>query len=376
MSQTVQRKLIIDDAVPYAKAIFGHLGNVISLPGRDIDAQAVETCDALIVRSRTQVNQALLANSNAQYIGSTVVGLDHIDQAYLSETKRQFYSAQGCNANSVAEFVLHALLLLAEKQGFDLSSKSLGIIGVGHVGKCLQQKAQALGMRCLLNDPPRARAEGTQAFSHLNETLQADIISVHTPLTFDGADKTYHLLDRAKLATLKPEQIIVNAARGGIIDEAALIDTVLAAKIIDCWENEPHINPDLAAQSFLISPHIAGHSFEAKLAGSTMVYADLCHFWQQPQQQDWQQNLPEKPAIIELSEAQEWQSSLLAILQNTHLIQNDDQAIRSDPTHFETYRRHYPVHHEWHMHRVKETRNQKLNEILRALNFTLCSESK
>lgn len=371
MPQIVQRKLVIDDAVPYAKAIFSHLGEVVTLPGREITATAVKDTDALIVRSRTQVNAELLADSKVSYVGSTVVGLDHVDQDYLAESQRHFYSAQGCNANSVAEFVIHALVLLAEKQGFDLSAKSLGIIGVGHVGKRLLQKAQALGMTCLLNDPPRARTEGEQNFVDLDTALQADIISVHTPLTFSGIDKTHHLISAAKLAQLSPKQIIVNAARGGIIDETALLKTELGAKITDCWENEPNINKALIAQSFLVSPHIAGHSFEAKLAGSTMVYADLCKFWQIPAQTQWQENLPPQPQAITISDYENWQSGLLQALQKTHLIKNDDTAIRHDLSNFETYRRNYPIHHEWRQHRIKSTTNHKLNRIFQQLGFTL-----
>lgn len=371
MTKIVQRKLLIDDAVPYATAIFSHLGEITTMPGRDINAEAVKDADALIVRSRTQVNRQLLEGSKVQYVGSTVVGLDHIDQDYLAESQRHFYSAQGCNANSVAEFVIHGLVLLAEEQGFDLSQKTLGIIGVGQVGKRLQQKAQALGMTCLLNDPPRARKEGNESFVDLDNTLQADIISVHTPLTFSGKDKTHRLINAEKLKRLNSEQILVNAARGGIIDEQALINTPLKAKIIDCWENEPHINKHLVMQSFLVSPHIAGHSFEAKLAGSTMVYADLCAFWQATQQNEWRNQLPDKPKGIHLQNAENWQSSLLKIFEATHFIQEDDCAIRDNLGNFEHYRRHYPVHHEWHKHRVKTTNNQKLNQILQALDFSL-----
>ncbi|MBO1927692.1 4-phosphoerythronate dehydrogenase [Thiomicrorhabdus sp. 6S2-11] len=371
MTQIVQRKLLIDDAVPYAQTIFGHLGKVMTLPGREINAEAVKDIDALIVRSRTQVNAELLADSKVSYVGSTVVGLDHIDQDYLANTQRHFYSAQGCNANSVAEFVIHALILLAEQENFDISTKSLGIIGVGHVGKLLHAKAQALGVTCLLNDPPRAKQEGNQGFVDLEHALQADIISVHTPLTFSGADKTYHLINSEKLALLNPQQILVNAARGGIIDEQALLQTHLKAKITDCWENEPNINPELIEQSFLVSPHIAGHSFEAKLAGSTMVYHDLCSFWNEPQKNDWQQKLPKIPKAITVQNAENWQKGLFYVLQKTHLIQNDDQAIRHNPSNFEGYRRNYPTHHEWHKQQVKVTKNQKLNCILQKLNFQL-----
>lgn len=371
MTQIVQRKIVVDDAVPYAKSIFASLGDVVTGPGRDIRREHLLDADALIIRSRTQVNSALLNGTAVKFVGSTVVGLDHIDQNYLQQSNTHFYSAQGCNANSVAEFVIHALVLLAEEQGFDLSQKTLGIVGVGHVGSRLEKKAKALGMRCLLNDPPRARQENPNAFSSLEETLQADIISVHTPLTFEGRDKTHLLIGQEQLASLSSEQILVNAARGGIVDEKALKNTPLAAKITDCWENEPNIDQELLQQSFLATPHIAGHSFEAKLAGSTMVYESLCHFWGTKINNNWQSELPPRPDPIEVVDTDYWQSGLLEVLQKTHLIKNDDTAIRENSDQFERYRRNYPIHREWYIHGVKKTKNQKLNLILETLGFDL-----
>ncbi|MBN2646307.1 MAG: 4-phosphoerythronate dehydrogenase [Thiotrichales bacterium] len=341
------------------------------MPGRDISAAHLQSTQALVIRSRTQVNADLLQNSHLAFIGSTVVGLDHIDQQALSKSGVHFYSAQGCNANSVAEYVIHALLLLAETKGFHLAEKTLGIIGVGQVGKRLQQKAEALGMHCLLNDPPRARLEGDAGFCGLEEALSADIISVHTPLTFQGEDATYHLLNRARIEKLQAEQILVNAARGGIIDEKALKKKPLCAKIVDCWENEPIIDRVLLDQAFLATPHIAGHAFEAKVAGSQMVYQALCEFWQEPMQEDWRKHLPALPEPFEVKESENTQTALLEIMQNFYNLQKDDEILRQDSSQFEAYRRHYPRHHEWPNCRVKETKNQQLNLNLVHLGFQL-----
>ncbi|WP_127471150.1 4-phosphoerythronate dehydrogenase [Thiomicrorhabdus aquaedulcis] len=389
------KTIIIDDAVPYAQAMFGHLGNVITVPGKDITAHTVQNADALIVRSRTQVNAELLQHSQVQFVGSTVVGLDHIDQAWLTQNNITFYSAQGCNANSVAEFVINALFELAQHNHFDLSQKTLGIIGVGHVGSLLHQKAQALGMTCLLNDPPRERAlersrensrekaplnsaQSTHLeFVDLNTALKADIISFHTPLTLRGVDATYHLLNQQRLAHINPQQIIVNAARGGIIDETAWVNTPTQANIIDCWENEPHINPALYQTAYLATPHIAGHSFEAKLAGSTMVYNALCQAWNIAPQTHWQTHLPPAPAVIhpKTTPSQTVQSVVQQVLSATHNVQHDDQAIRKNNitdtyNAYETYRRHYPVHHEWVKQRFTTTGNQQADNLLTLLGFT------
>jgi erythronate-4-phosphate dehydrogenase len=371
------KKLIIDDAVPYAQALFGHLGEIECLPGRAINAECVKHADALIVRSRTQVNAALLKDSSVQFVGSTVVGLDHIDQAWLAQQGIRFYSAQGCNANSVAEYVIAALLDLAEHQKFDLQRKTLGIIGVGHVGRLLAEKAQSLGLRCLLNDPPRAAIEGEQGFSSLEELLtQADIITVHTPLTQDGNYPTRHLLNADNLALLRPNTLLINAARGGIIDEQAWLTTQTQANIIDCWQNEPFINPALYQRADIATPHIAGHSLEAKINGSVMVYRQLCQYWQIEPEHHWRSQLPPSPAPLIVPQLAGLQTMLAQIIKQTYDIRQDDSALRhpdiSQVQHaFEDYRRHYPIRREWAQHRLTPTPHAQLNDYLKRLGFML-----
>jgi len=372
---TPQKTLIIDDAIPYANEIFSHLGKVITLPGKNIDTQAIRHADALIVRSRTQVNQALLNNSTVQFVGSTVVGLDHIDQTYLQQHGISFYSAQGCNANSVAEFIITALFDLAEYFEFNLSEKTLGIVGVGHVGKLVHQKAKVLGITCLLNDPPRERKErGGGIFVSLDECLTADIITFHTPLTTTGEDATFDLLSAKRLQQIKPHQIIINAARGGIINEATWSQTQTRANVIDCWENEPKISPPLYQTAYLATPHIAGHSLEAKIAGSKMVYQALCNAWQVAPKTDWKNFLPPPPETIILSPQKNLQTTLHRLFTQTHNIHNDDHAIRGtnmEEVHqkYEYYRRNFPIYREWHQHRVTTKNNCTLNKKLNSLGF-------
>lgn len=375
-----QKTIIIDDAVPYAQAIFSHLGKVITVPGKEINAETVKDADALIIRSRTMVNKDLLADSSVKFVGSTVVGLDHVDQDYLEQNNIHFYSAQGCNANSVAEFIITVLFDLAERFEFDLSSKTLGIIGVGNVGQRVYKKAATLGIKCLLNDPPKLLANPDLAGSHpyhdLETCLKADIITVHTPLTDKGAFPTVNLLSKQQLATITPDQIIINAARGGVIDEQAWAETKTKANIIDCWVNEPNINETLYKTAYLATPHIAGHSLDAKVAGSTMVYHELCNFWSVAEFETWKTELPEAPETIQLQEQHSIQASLNELFTHTHNIHKDDMAIRDaniENTHkkYEYYRRNYPVYREWHQQKVKTTNNKNLNNLLISLGFTL-----
>lgn len=371
-----QKRLVIDDAIPFATAIFGHLGEVILKPGRDINSDDLQSADALIVRSRTQVNQSLLQNSSVNFVGSTVVGLDHIDQAWLSQQNIHFYSAQGCNANSVAEYIISGLFQLAEDHSFDLRSQTLGIIGVGHVGKLVQQKAQVLGITCLLNDPPRADQESKTDFCELEDLLaQADIITLHTPLILTGKYPTHPLLNADNLKLLKPNATIINAARGGIIDEQAWLNTPTRAKLIDCWQNEPYINAALYQQADYATPHIAGHSLEAKVNGSAMVYQALCKHWKIEANYHWRSELPPPPKPLSSPNTNDWQTALHQIFKQAYDLTQDDLAIRADNIEqvhqqFELYRRHYPVRREWSFHSINKTHTQ-LDKNLQALGFNL-----
>jgi len=374
------KKIVIDDAVPYAQAIFSHFGEVITLPGKSITSETVKDADALIVRSRTQVNESLLKESSVTFVGSTVVGLDHVDQTYLKDNNITFYSAQGCNANSVAEFIITILFNLAERFNFDLTKKTLGIIGVGNVGQRVYNKAKILGIQCLLNDPPRLKKEPglvkNPDFTDLDTCLTADIITVHTPLTYDEPYATHQLLSAAKLANIKPNQIIINAARGGIINEQAWSKTPTLCNIIDCWENEPNIDETLYKTALIATPHIAGHSLDAKVAGSSMVYHALCQNWNIKQNNNWQKQLPETPEPINVIEQESIQKTLNTLFTQTHNIMNDDLAIRSKnitETHqkYENYRRNFPIYREWHQHNILKTQNSKLNNLLESLGFTL-----
>lgn len=370
------KTIVIDDAVPYAKAMFSHLGNVQLIPGRDIQNSDLTNAHALIVRSRTQVNKELLDNTSIEFVGSTVVGLDHIDQTYLQQHNIHFYSAQGCNANSVAEYIINNLVRLSEKYQFHLTDKSLGIIGVGNVGSRVLKKAKALGMTCLLNDPPKVaqQPELASRYTDLETCLQADIITVHTPLTKSGDYPTVNLINATRIQSLQPEQILINAARGGIIDEQAWSNQPLLANVIDCWENEPYIDETLYQQAELATPHIAGHSLDAKIAGSEMVYTALCDFWKATEQSEWTKQLPEAPNQLKKPNASSLQSTLHDILQQTYQPQQDDAAIRGNTlqeTHkkYEFFRRNYPVHREWHRHTLPETLDAKLLEKLIAIGF-------
>jgi len=332
-------KLMIDDAVWGFKEIFSDFGEIVTLPGREIERQSLLDCEILIVRSRTKVNKELLEGTKVQFVGSTVAGLDHIDETYLQENNITFASAQGCNANAVAEYVISALANLANDYSFDLSSKTLGIIGVGNVGSRLDFKAKQLGITTLLNDPPRQEIEGNEGFFDLNTALSADIVTFHTPLTFSGSYPTHNLLGSHNFDLITENTIVINAARGGIIDENLWQNTKTKANVIDCWVDEPNINSKLQSSAYWATPHIAGHSIDAKFMGSYMIYKDLSSFMKSPLKSEVEHLV--NPVSVNINE-----NTLHETLRAIYLFIDDDKAIK-DISNFEDYRRNYPERFEW-----------------------------
>ncbi len=278
-------KIVCDKNMPYAAEAFGTLGEVLLKDGRQITPADVRAAEVLITRSTTQVNAALLDGSAVRFYGSGVIGTDHIDIPYLQARGIVWTAAPGCNAESVGNYFTAALLWLGGKHGLTLSGKTVGVIGVGNVGRRVCAQARALGLRVLANDPPRQRDGAdveAQGFVPLARVLaESDIITCHVPLTKGGPDATFHLLGAAQFAQMKPGVIFINAARGPVIETDALL-AVLGARVahavIDCWEGEPAYRPDLLARADLATPHIAGHAYEGKVNGTAIVYRRACAF--------------------------------------------------------------------------------------------------
>ena len=332
-------KLMIDDTVWGFEEIFSDFGEIVTLPGRQIDRQSLLDCDILIVRSRTRVDKELLQGTKVQFVGSTIAGLDHIDEAYLNENNITLASAQGCNANAVAEYVISAISNLAHDYSLDLSKKTLGIIGVGNVGSRLDLKAKQLGITTLLNDPPRQEIEGKENFVDLNTALSADIVTFHTPLTFSGSHPTHNLLGGHNFELITQNTIVINTARGGIIDEDLWLKTETKANVIDCWEEEPNINTKLQNSAYWATPHIAGHSIDAKFMGSYMIYKDLCSFTKTPLKNEFENLI--SPTAVTINE-----NTLHETLNAIYPFIEDHLAIK-DISKFEDYRRSYPDRFEW-----------------------------
>lgn len=305
-------RILCDIDVPCAAESLARYGDVRLLPGRAIDRDACREADVLIVRSVTRVDAALLDATPVRFVGTATAGTDHVDRAYLDTHAIAFASAPGSNAASVVEWVLAALLVLAAKSGQGLSGRTLGIVGCGHVGGRLLPRAQALGLRVLACDPPLAEAAVARgephAFVPYTQGLEhADILTFHVPLAIDGAHPTRHLLDRTALRTLKPGAWILNASRGAVIDEPALLGALetghVAAAALDVWNGEPTPDIALARRARIATPHIAGYGYDSKLQGARMMEAALREWLAQvgrplPRPFDWDAAAP-APHVLE-----------------------------------------------------------------------------
>ena len=276
-------QFVVDEEIPFGRDAFSHLGSVTLLPGRAMTREALREAHALIVRSVTKVDATLLADTTVQFVGTATTGVEHIDREYLAARDIGFAAALGCNANAVAEYVLTALLVTAHAKGLVLSGKTLGIIGAGRIGSLVAAKAPALGLRTLLHDPPLARATGDQRYRPLSEILRADFVTLHVPLTLDGPDATFHLIGTDELARMATSSILINTARGEVVDNAALLEALtgetLGGAVMDVWEREPSIDWDLLNHVTLGTPHVAGYSSDAKINGTVMLYHACCRFW-------------------------------------------------------------------------------------------------
>lgn len=294
---TAELTIVADENMPALEALFGQLGRIVRHPGRTLRREDLQHADILLVRSVTRVDQALLEGTPVRFVGTATIGTDHVDLTWLERQGIGFASAPGSNADSVVEYVLSSLLHLAAEQGFDLFDKVVGIVGVGNVGRRLQQRLQAMGLQVLLCDPPRAAREGEEGFVDLATLLQqSDIVSLHTPLVKTGHWPSLHLLNAETLALLRPNAILLNTGRGPVIDNQALLacrqqrpDLTL---VLDVWEHEPEVDPRLAALCAIATPHIAGYALDGKVRGSWMLYQALCEFLGLPASVELEQVLP------------------------------------------------------------------------------------
>lgn len=278
--------IVADENIPLLDAFFAGFGEIRRVPGRSIDRATVEQADVLLVRSVTNVNRALLEGSKVRFVGTCTIGTDHLDLEYFNEAGITWSSAPGCNARGVVDYVLGSLMTLAEIEGVNLTQRTYGVVGAGEVGGRLIKVLKGLGWNVKVCDPPRQSAEGGDYVSLEQIIEQCDVISLHTPLTRSGDGATWHLFDQQRLQQLKPGAWLINAARGPVVDNAALRKVLLEREdlqaVLDVWEAEPEVDAALAELCVLATPHIAGYSLDGKQRGTAQIYQAYCEFSGQP----------------------------------------------------------------------------------------------
>ena len=336
-------RVVVDDKIPYIREALSLMGvDAVYAPGSRIDNAIVSDADALIVRTRTRCDEVLLRGSRVRFIATATIGYDHIDTDYCAAQGIRWTNAPGCNAASVRQYVQSVLLLLQRERSVQLSGSTIGVVGVGHVGTLVADMAATWGMRVLRCDPPRAE-RGEQGFVSLQEiALEADIITLHTPLTHNGPHRTWLLADEQFFACLRRKPYFINSSRGETTDTQALLSALdegrIAQCIIDVWEREPHIDLRLLDRCYIGTPHIAGYSADGKANATRMSLEALSrHF-----------GLGEVPAIVPPAPGQaivpgmSREEALLAMY-NPH---DDSRALKSAPEHFEQLRGDYPLRRE------------------------------
>ncbi|GAA4872248.1 4-phosphoerythronate dehydrogenase [Ferrimonas pelagia] len=274
-------KILADENMASLDPLFADLGEVRRLPGRAIGPQDLQDVDALLVRSVTKVTPELLAAAPAlKFVGTATIGTDHLAIEALEQRGIRWTNAPGCNADAVGEYVLQALLILAVKTCKPLAGQTIGLVGLGNTGSAVQKRLSALGIEVLRCDPPKQRSGAAGPWFSLAQLIErCDVISLHVPLITDGDDPTLALLDEARLGMLKSNAWLVNACRGEVVDNDALIrvkarrpDLRLA---LDVWEGEPRPKAALVELADIATAHIAGYSVEGKIRGSQMLHQAL-----------------------------------------------------------------------------------------------------
>lgn len=372
-------RVVADDKIPFLQGVLEPYAEVIYMPGNRIDRKSLAKADAMIIRTRTRCDASLLEGTPVKFIATATIGFDHIDTEYCDNNQIAWRNAPGCNSSSVMQYIASALMKISYDAGFKLAEKTIGIIGVGNVGKKVENFARTAGMKVLLNDPPRARTEGPEGFSDLESVLAgSDIITLHVPLTFDGIDKTYHFIAEDAFSIMKKDCWLINSSRGEVIDTAslkkALLSELISGVVLDVWENEPSIDTELLDMAFLGTPHIAGYSTDGKANGTAAAVRELSKFFNLPLTLWYPEDIP-PPAdpVIRINANDDNENILRKAVNHTYKIAEDDIKLRLRPSDFEKLRGDYPLRREFNAYTILLEGDYKTvaGEFLKKTGFNL-----
>lgn len=338
-------KIVADVDVPFLKGVLEPYGEVVYKKGPEICRDDVKDADALILRTRTKCDAALLDGSGVRLIATATIGTDHVDFDYCNSHGIEVHNAAGCNAGGVMQYVFSALYGVAARKGIKIDGATMGIIGVGNVGKKVEKMAEYLGLNVLKYDPPRAIAEGQEGFCSLEYLLEnSQIVTMHVPLD----DMTRGMADETFFALMQPGSIFINASRGEVVDETALKAAFpkFGAVVIDTWNNEPNVDEELVDMADIATPHIAGYSYQGKQMGTAMaVRAVARHFGIEDLYEFFPEDEPDHdPVLLDLKGKNHGQ--IAAVFQYNYPIFTDDFRFKMDPSRFDKLRSEYQYRRE------------------------------
>lgn len=346
-------KIVADSKIPFLEGALEGVAQVVYLPGGKITREHLMDADALITRTRTKCNEVLLKGTSVKIIASATIGYDHIDTAYCDAHGIKWTNAPGCNSGSVRQYIASALAEIITKENKRFEDITLGIIGVGNVGSKVAAMANTLGIKTLLNDPPRERNEGNDMFTDIDTLIaQSDIITMHVPLSHQGIDKTFHLANASFFAKMKRGAWFINTSRGEVMETQALINALeskhLAGAVIDVWENEPNIDLKLLKLAHLATPHIAGYSADGKANGTAMSVQSISKFFNLGMDNWKPSNIPQAPKTkLEIDCNPKSREEIFAELSNfAYNIGFDSNMLKNSPETFEQQRESYPIRRE------------------------------
>lgn len=372
-------KIVADNKIPFLKGALEPYAEMIYVPGKQISRDILMNADALLIRTRTKCTENLLKGTKIRFIGTATIGFDHIDTSYCNKSGISWTNAPGCNSSSVQQYIAAALLRISSEYHFRLKDKTLGIIGVGNVGSKVEKFARTLGIKVLLNDPPRARVEGKKNFLRLDTVLsESDIVTVHVPLNVAGEDLTFHLFNEDCLNKIKKGAWFINSSRGEVTDTHSLKKVLNSGTpggtILDVWENEPDIDLELMQQAFISTSHIAGYSTDGKANGTAMVVNSLSRYFNLPLGNWYPENLPVQasPNISIVCNGKTEEEIIGEAVNHSYNIEEDNLQLRLSPSDFEKLRENYPLRREFTSYNIDlKGGNEKVRQILKGLGFSI-----
>jgi erythronate-4-phosphate dehydrogenase len=371
--QILQMKIVADSNIPLLDKTFGNHGQIKRLDGRNISRSDLSNADVLLVRSVSQVDHKLLKETPVKFVGSATIGTDHLELKWLKNQGIKWASAPGCNADAAAQYTLAMMSLACERLGRNLYDQQIGIIGKGNVGSRLKLLLDALRISNLAYDPPLSDA-GQKGLVDLKQVLEQDIVSLHVPLTQSGPYPTDRMIKEQCLRMMKDNGILLNCSRGRVIDEDALITRLQSGHIhavLDVWQNEPAVNPNLVNACIVASPHVAGYSLEGKQNGTLEIYKAFC---------DWQglsvqakMEVDQKPLVADVSHEEDVIQQLLKLCCT---VEKDDQDMRAlaklphkerAPA-FDALRKSYRIRRDFRCWQIKGA-SVEVRDLLNCLGF-------